>query len=51
MKKTALIMIVLFVALAQSVLALELTTGTYAEAKAKAAELNKPLLLEFYADW
>lgn len=44
-------MIVLFVSLAQSVLALELTTGTYAEAKAKAAELNKPLLLEFYADW
>ena len=51
MKKTALIMIVLLAALAQSALALELTSGTYDEAKSKAAELNNPLLLEFYADW
>ena len=44
-------MLILIITAAQSVLALELTTGTYDEAKAKAAELNKPLLLEFYADW
>jgi thioredoxin-related protein len=50
MKKTAVIMFVMLLAIAQSVLATEIT-GTYADAKAEAVSLNKPLLVEFYTEW
>lgn len=51
MKKTAFILAFVLLAAAQSVMALELTEGTFADARARAASLNKPLLVEFYADW
>lgn len=49
MKKITLLLLIL-AALAQAALAGEFT-GTFTEAKAKATELGKPLLIDFFADW
>ncbi len=49
MKKIALVAMVLL-ALAQVAAASEFT-GTYADAKAQAASLGKPLLIDFFAEW
>ncbi|HBZ00374.1 MAG TPA: hypothetical protein DEO84_03535, partial [candidate division Zixibacteria bacterium] len=49
MKKISILMLILL-ALTQVAAAAEFT-GTYAEAKAQAASQNKPLLLDFFADW
>ena len=49
MKKIALVAMVLL-ALVQVAAAAEFT-GTYAEAKAQAASLGKPILIDFFAEW
>lgn len=49
MKKIAVV-ILLLLALTQIGAAAEFT-GTYAEAKAQAAKLGKPLLVDFSTDW
>jgi hypothetical protein len=49
MKKIIVIVLAL-AALAQVALAGEFA-GTYTEAKAEAAKLGKPLLLDFFAEW
>jgi hypothetical protein len=49
MKKIASLTLALLF-LAQVAVAVEFT-GSYADAKAKSASLNKPLLLEFSTDW
>jgi hypothetical protein len=49
MKKLASLMLALLV-MAQLAIAVEFT-GTYTDARAKSASLNKPLLLEFSTDW
>jgi hypothetical protein len=49
MRKIAILLLVLL-ALTQVATAIEFT-GSYAEAKAQAASSNKPLLLDFYAEW
>jgi hypothetical protein len=49
MKKIIMIALVIL-ALVQLASAIEFS-GTYSEAKAQAAKLGKPLLLEFYTDW
>jgi hypothetical protein len=49
MKKLAIILLVLL-ATTQVATAIEFT-GSYADAKAQAASQNRPLLLEFSAEW
>ena len=49
MKKIALVIMALL-ALAQLAAAAEFT-GTFAEAKAQAASLGKPILIDFFAEW
>ncbi len=50
MRKSALIVLLLIIALSSTVWAIE-TTGTYEEAKAEAARLGQPLLVDFYTVW
>jgi thiol-disulfide isomerase/thioredoxin len=49
MKKITLVLLII-AALAQVTMAGEFA-GTFTEAKAKATELGKPLLIDFFADW
>ncbi len=49
MRKVAILAMALL-AMAQLAVAVELT-GTYADIKTQAAGLNKPILIDFYADW
>jgi hypothetical protein len=49
MRKIAILALI-FLALAQLAAAAE-QTGSFADVKTKSAELNKPILLEFYAEW
>lgn len=50
MKKTAALLVLLVFATGPAVLAVE-DAGSFAEAKAMAAELNKPLLVDFFTEW
>ena len=50
MKKTAALLTLLIFAAGPTALAVE-DTGSFAEAKAMAAELNKPLLVDFFTTW
>jgi len=50
MKRSAVILILVSLALGSSADAIE-ATGTYAEARALAAQQNKPLLVDFFTTW
>jgi len=50
MKKSLLLTLSLVLALSSFAMAIEFT-GTLAEAKARAAELNKPLLVDVFTTW
>ncbi len=50
MKKTAALLTLLVFATGPAALAVE-DAGSFAEAKAMAAELNKPLLVDFFTEW
>ncbi len=50
MKKTAALLTLLIFAVGPAALAVE-DAGSYAEAKAMAAELNRPLLIDFFTEW
>ncbi len=50
MKKTAALLALLIFAAGPAALAVE-DAGSFAEAKAMAAELNKPLLVDFFTTW
>ncbi len=50
MKKTLFMALLLILAVGSSAYAVEFT-GTLDDAKAKAAELNKPLLVDVFTTW
>ncbi len=50
MKKTAALFTLLIFAAGPAALAVE-DAGSFAEARAMAAELNKPLLVDFFTTW
>ena len=50
MKKMAALLALLVFGAGSSALAVE-DAGSFAEAKSLAAELNRPLLVEFYTEW
>lgn len=50
MKKTAALFTLLVFAAGPAALAVE-DPGSFAEAKAMAAELNRPLLVDFFTTW
>ncbi len=50
MKKSSLMALLLALVISSSALAVEVT-GSLAEAKARAAELNKPLLVDVFTTW
>ncbi len=50
MKKAAALLTIMIFASVSTALAVEIP-GTFAEAKGKAARLNKPVLVEFFTEW
>lgn len=50
MRKTATLLVLLVFVAGSAALAVE-DPGSFAEAKSLAAELNKPLLVEFFTVW
>ncbi len=50
MKKTAALLTLLVFAAGPTALAVEVA-GSFAEAKSMAAELNRPLLVDFFTEW
>jgi hypothetical protein len=50
MKKAAALLMIMVFAGVSMAMAVELP-GTFAEAKAKAVELNKPILVDFFTEW
>ncbi len=50
MRKSALVAIMLL-ALTMPACAVNQATGSFADAKAQAAKLGKPILIDFYTDW
>jgi hypothetical protein len=50
MKRSAAVLIIVSLILGSSALAIE-ATGTFAEARALAAQQSKPLLVDFFTTW
>jgi hypothetical protein len=50
MRKSALVALMLL-ALTMTASAVDHATGSFADAKAQAAKLGKPLLIDFFTEW